>query len=88
MISIIQVLAWDPVADTWLEVGAVSSKGAWQAIGVVIMQSMMLLRVVMTDDGKMMPSYHDLQVYLNSYHHSGLTSEVDLIFSVESGKYR
>ena len=48
MISInIQVLAWDPVADTWLEVGAVSSKGAWQAIGVVIMLSMMLLRVVM-----------------------------------------
>lgn len=47
MISIIQVLAWDPVADTWIEVGGVSSKGAWQAIGVVIMLSMMLLRVVM-----------------------------------------
>ena len=47
MISNIQVLAWDPVADTWLEVGAVSSKGAWQAIGVVIMLSMMLLLVMM-----------------------------------------
>ena len=46
MISILQVLAWDPVADAWLDVAAVSSKGAWQAIGVVIMLIMMLLRVV------------------------------------------
>merc|ERR1712004_227358 len=31
-----EVLAWDPVADSWLEVGGVSSKGAWQAIGVAV----------------------------------------------------
>ena len=56
MISIFQVLAWDPVSDTWLEVGAVSSKGAWQAIGVVIMLSIFVSDDV-DDDGKMMTSY-------------------------------
>ena len=66
MISIFQVLAWDPVSDTWLEVGAVSSKGAWQAIGVVIMLSIFVSDDV-DDDGKMMTSFYDLQVYLYSY---------------------
>ena len=43
----LQVLAWDPVAETWAEVGKVSAEAGWQATKMIMIKMIILMMTMM-----------------------------------------
>ena len=41
------MLAWDPVAETWAEVGKVSAEAGWQATKMMMMMMMRMMMMMM-----------------------------------------